>query len=356
MVVAGFVLAQHREHVPVSWSGMLTRWDGFWYVYLAGHGYPRTLLIPQVNAHYGPWGFFPFWPWTIRAVHDVTRLGYAPAAGVLVTVLGVALVLAVRYYATGLYGERAGDAAVVVVSFFPGTLALSMAYTEAGFLLWAVLTLILLERRRGGLAALTTFLACATRETGATVLLAAGVAGVVAVARRRQWSMLAPVPAGLLAFGLTAWFARRRTGDARIWLKAEKSWNQVLDFGRGTYTEFTSDIPHRVADWRAYTVQLVMFAVTLVLLGLALPRLRRLPLSSWVYLLSTGFAVLAYSNVGPRPRMILALFPLLVAAAATLRGDRRRGQVAVCVYVLLAVPLTFAMSYATMYVPYHVTA
>ena len=61
VVVAGFVLAQHREHAPVGLVGdanplgrLLVR------CYLAGHGYPRTLLIPQVNAHYGPWGFFPF--------------------------------------------------------------------------------------------------------------------------------------------------------------------------------------------------------------------------------------------------------------------------------------------------------
>ncbi len=240
--LGGFAYAEHRAGVRVSFSTMLQRWDGWWYVHLARSGYPSTLTIPG-HPTYGPWGFFPTWPWTIRLTHDVLRVGYPLAAGIAVTAYALAFVLVARVYAARLVGAAGADAAVVLLCVFPGALAFSLAYTEAGFLFWTTLALLALDRGRYGPAAVAVFMACATRSTGVAVIAAALVVLVPAL-RRRDWSSLAPPAAGAVAFALMAWFAHARTGDAGIWFKAEKQWDQHLDWGRGIWTGFTRTIPN----------------------------------------------------------------------------------------------------------------
>ncbi len=347
--IAGFAWAQHRQHVAVSLSSMAQRWDGWWYVYLARHGYPSTLTIPG-HPHYGPWGFFPTWPWTIRVLHDVTRLGYPMAALLGVTAYSIGFVIVVRIYAARLVGAAGADAAVLLLCVFPGALTFSLAYTEAGFLFWTVLALLWLDDGRFLPASAAVFMACATRSTGVALVLAAVV---VAVRHRRDARALLPGGAGLLAFALMASFARARTGNALIWRDAEKQWNQRLDLGRGLWTAFTRTVPHRGVDHDAWTVMLAMFLLLLVLLALAAPRWRCVPPSTWAYLLVTAGSIFAYSNVGPRPRMVLALFPVIVLAAATLQA-RGRGWLAAAVAVSSA--MTVVISFATMYPPWHVTA
>jgi hypothetical protein len=349
--LAGFAYAQHRAGVRISWSNMLQRWDGWWYVHLARSGYPSTLTIPG-RPYYGPWGFFPTWPWTIRATHAVVPVGYPMAAGVAVSIYALAFVLVLRVYAERLVGAPAADAAVVFVCVFPGALAFSLAYTEAGFLFWSALALLLLDRARHLPAAGAVFLACATRSTGVAVIAAALVV-VVPALRRRQWAALLPPVAGAAAFALMAWFAQARTGDAGIWFKAERQWDQTLDWGRGLWRAFTHTVPYGGPDRTAWAVQLAMAVVLLALVVVAAPRWRVLPWTAWAYLAVTAFAILAYSNVGPRPRLVLALFPLLVLAAAELH---RRGRWWFGSGVVVLSALTVVVAYFTMYPPAHVTA
>jgi hypothetical protein len=349
--LVGFAIAEHHAGIRISLSTMVQRWDGWWYVYLARSGYPSTLTIPS-HPDYGPWGFFPTWPWTIRVTQDVLRVGYPMAGAIAVTIYAVAFVFVLRIYAARLVGAAAADAAVVLVCVFPGALAFSLAYTEASFLFWATLALLGLDRARYGLAAVAVFMACATRSTGIAVIAAAVLALVPAI-RARRWSALAVPVAGLAAFALMAWFAHARTGDARIWFKAEKQWNQQLDFGRGLWRAFTHTVPSGGADRTAWTVQLVMAIILILLVILAAPRWRVLPVTTWAYLAVTAFAIFAYSNVGPRPRLVLALFPVLVLAAAELH---RRGRVWFGGAVVVLCALTVVLAYATMYPPAHVTA
>jgi hypothetical protein len=351
LALAGFAIAEHREGVRISWSTMLQRWDGWWYVHLARDGYPSTLNIPG-HPLYGPWGFFPTWPWTIRFTHDVLRVGYPLASGIAVTVYAVAFVLVVRVYAARLVGAAGADAAVVLICVFPGALTFSLAYTEASFLFWSTLALLCLDRRRFVPAAGAVFMACATRSTGVAVIAAALVV-VIPALRRRDWSVLVPPIAGGAAFALMGWFAYSRTGDAAIWFKAEKQWDQKLDYGNKIWRAFTHTVPYGGIARAAWSVELAMAVVLLLLLILALPRWRALPMTAWVYVAVTAVAIFAYSNVGPRPRLVLALFPVLVIAAAELE---RRGRVWLGVAVVMLSVLTILTAYATMYSPLHVTA
>jgi hypothetical protein len=349
--LAGFALAEHRAGIAISASTMLQRWDGWWYVHLARSGYPSTLTIPG-HPQYGPWGFFPTWPWTIGAAQHVLHIGYPLAAGIVVTGYALAFVLVLRVYAARLVGPVGADAAVILVCVFPGALAFSLAYTEASFLFWATLALLLLDRERYLPAAVAVFFACATRSTGVAVIAAALVV-VIPALRGRRWSAVLPPVAGVGAFVLMAWFAHARTGDAEIWFKAEKQWDQHLDWGRGLWKVFTHTVPLGGADRTDGTVQLAMVIILLLLVILAAPRWRSLPMTAWAYLAVTAFAILAYSNVGPRPRLVLALFPVLILAAAELR---RRGRIWFGASIGILSVASVVIAYATMYPPAHVTA
>jgi hypothetical protein len=96
-----------------------------------------------------------------------------------------------------------------------------------------------------------------------------------------------------------------------------------------------------------------MLAFFVLVVALAAPRLRRLSLPMWVYLIVSLISIFAFSHVGPRPRMLLTFFPLLVLAAATLK---RMGDVWFATFVAISAVLTAVVAYATMYIPWHITA
>jgi len=96
--IIGFLAAQRAEGVPVSLVAAQQRWDGWWYLYLAEFGYPSDLNLPD-RPNYGPWGFFPTWPMTIRVVSRVLHVDHAVAGLVVASVFGVALALVLRRFA-----------------------------------------------------------------------------------------------------------------------------------------------------------------------------------------------------------------------------------------------------------------
>lgn len=98
----------------------LTTWDGGWYLDIAQNGYPAGLDDGQSFA------FFPGFPLAIRFVGGVTGVSY-PTAGVAVALLAAVLLWALS---RRLAGEDFADRAVGLFCFFPGSFALSMAYSE----------------------------------------------------------------------------------------------------------------------------------------------------------------------------------------------------------------------------------
>ncbi|SMG12422.1 hypothetical protein [Agreia pratensis] len=350
--VAGFVAAQLAMNRPVSIHHMLVRWDGWWYLFLAENGYPPELNLPD-RPNYGPWGFFPTWPFSIRGLHLASGLTFDASAITLTLVFGLGFVLVARMLAAEFFGERAASFSVWVVCLFPGSVALTLPYTEPFFLFFAALALWSMHKKRWGLAAAAVFFACLTRSTGVALIAACGVLLIISLIRRRGWGPILPGIAGGVALVLVGGFAYLRTGDPLIWLEAQKQWNQKLDLGRDLLHWFVVDIPARTNDHHHYAVMLASLCLVIAIVLIGIRGGGRMPVEIWVYVSVLAFSVLAYSGVGPRPRMILGMFPLLLLMAVPVsRWARPLRAIVICVFAALSAGYSFVI----MYEPLHVTA
>lgn len=359
--IIGFLAAQRAEGVPASLVAAQQRWDGWWYLYLAEFGYPSDLNLPD-RPNYGPWGFFPTWPMIIRVVSRVLHVDHAVAGLVVASLFGVALALVLRRFAARFVGDRTALVVVALFLFFPGAVVLSVPYTEAAFLFFAVAALDALVRERWVIASLAVFGACCIRSTGVAVL-AAVVVQLVIVGRRWwmseprravPWLAALPLAAGAVGFALSFGYAYVRTGRPLIWLEAQRQWNQTLDFGIELISRFGGAIVGTEPDRINYLVMLASLVLFVVLVALGIRFWRVLPWPVIAYAVVLLGSVFLYSNVGPRPRMLLSIVPLFVLVGLAVTTWRPRIVVPIVLVAFAALSGYYA--FAIMYTPFHVTA
>lgn len=359
--IIGFLAAQRAEGVPASLVAAQQRWDGWWYLYLAEFGYPSDLNLPD-RPNYGPWGFFPTWPMIIRVVSRVLHVDHAVAGLVVASLFGVALALVLRRFAARFVGDRTALVVVALFLFFPGAVVLSLPYTEAAFLFFAVAALDALVRERWVIASLAVFGACCIRSTGVAVL-AAVVVQLVIVGRRwwmseprraAPWLAALPLAAGAVGFALSFGYAYVRTGRPLIWLEAQRQWNQTLDFGVELVSRFGGAIVGTEPDRINYLVMLASLVLFVVLVALGIRFWRVLPWPVIAYAVVLLGSVFLYSNVGPRPRMLLAIVPLFVLVGLAVTAWRPRIVVPIVLVAFAALSGYYA--FTIMYTPFHVTA
>src|SRR4051812_9426096 len=131
-------IVQRGPHVVVSTQeehggtllDILTQWDGFWYRYIAQHGY--GLPAQPVDA-----AFFPLYPLAIKAVAFVVR--DFQVASLLVSngcLIAGALILSALLRLD--YEELISRRVITFLMFSPASFFLSAAYTESMFLLLSV--------------------------------------------------------------------------------------------------------------------------------------------------------------------------------------------------------------------------
>lgn len=207
-----------------------------------------------------------------------------------------------------------------LLTLFPGSFVLSLAYSEALALALAALALLGLLRRWWLVAGMAGALATATRPN-MLVLVAAGAVAAVMQYRQglRPWkAVLAPVLAPLLAplltlagVGLYVGYLRIHTGYWDAWQRAESRFGQRRDF----LTGFFRRLPHQLqlaftGDHANDTVYLASLVALVVLLLLALRPLIHPVLMA--YCLGLAALSVSYSAVNARPRFLLAAFPLVL--------------------------------------------
>ncbi|MGI8662840.1 MAG: mannosyltransferase family protein [Acidimicrobiales bacterium] len=219
-----------RLHVFAdSVLGGWLRWDGWWYVTIAEHGYSYR------PGHMSSVAFFPAYPLVLRVVGAVLPGGVALAAVVVTLACGALdLVLFHRWCARRMSAEAA-RAAVGALGLYPFAWFLyGAAYSDAMFLGLVLAAFLLVEDDRPLAAGLVAFVATATRPTGITLVI-----GLVAVTLDRR-GLLRRAPRGslrrrdlgvLLSIGgLIAWCAwlAIRFGNAFAFVETEGApgWNQ----------------------------------------------------------------------------------------------------------------------------------
>lgn len=319
----------HSRYLEVPRSAVsmildvLTSWDGVWYMRIVRYGYP--VYVPP-NITYDDTqarvAFFPAYPYTVRLVDRILPGGDTFAALTTNFVLGAAFIVLVGLLAREWFGDGAMGRAMMVVALFPGSLVLSLAYSEALLLTLAAACLLLLQRQKWLAAGLVATLATAARPNGVALVVACAVAGLLAARRDRSWKpLLAPLlaPWGFLAF--QAWIDHH-TGESRVWFRVQgEAWKEGASFGltaiRRTLEAFTDPLTSPTD-----LITAVSFLTTIALIWIAW-RQHRLPSPAAAYSIVVVALMLLPATVTARPRFLFTAFPLLIAASVWL-GHRRR--------------------------------
>lgn len=308
----------------------LVSWDGFWYLEIASSGYPSnipanvTYFMLEARA-----AFFPGFPMVIRMADAVLPWGQPEAALIANIVLGATAVLAVGALAYRLHGERAATLSMAIFSMFPGSFALSMAYSEALMITFSSLALLLLVDERWLLAGLAGAIATMTRPNA----LAIGLACLAAAWVHRQ-RIRAVIGAGFSAVCTGAGFVVSQlviagtAQEAGAWFRVQReAWSEGFSFG--------VDTVRLIGEWiatplgsptRALTVGSILF-IAVGLWALARSRLHPIVASFSIGIVSL---TLLASTTTPRPRFTLTAVGLFIAISVTwintrsLSPERRR--------------------------------
>lgn len=352
------VVAWSERHRPLgdesilqgpSWLDGWFQYDAGWYHHIATAGYQ---YVPGQQSSIA---FFPVFPMGVRALANLT--GDVQVAGSLLAVLaGLAAVLLFGRWAWERLPRPAALTALAVLMLYPYALFLYGAmYADSLFLLCAVGSFMLLEKRWYWAAGLVGALATAGRPVGVAVAVglvvrtlellaqdrAARAAGDVAgeaagSAPRQGWRDLVRAVrdvrwrhAGVLlsGAGLGAWclFLWLEFGNPLAFVEVESApgWNQGVGpktWFKIVYAGTLIKGPYDVA------ALLTLQAVACLLAVLLLRRVWRR--FGWGYLAYT-FVVLIIPILGTKDfmgtgRYVLVAFPAIAAAGDYLAGSPRR--------------------------------
>ncbi|HET9143401.1 hypothetical protein [Actinophytocola sp.] len=342
------VLSLMTRANEMSTTDVLQAWDGRWFLQLTERGYDGVVGLTDAHNQVlavNSMAFFPGYPVTARLVANLTGISAFAAASTLTVVSGVFCAYGIARLGRQVRGgsERVGLILVALFAASPMAIVLSMTYSEAMFCALAAWSLVGVLERRWVLAGVCCGIAGLVRPTAAALILAVGLAALVAVIQRRDswrpWiaGLLAPV--GLISY--LAWVGAR-TGRWDGWFALQQAgWDSGFDGGAAT----TRWILRRLAqpDYPFEIATVGFIAVALVISAIAIARRLEWPL------LVYGLGVLAMDLtanglMASKTRLMLPAFTLLIPVAIALA--RRRTATMVIVLSALAVFSSWFGAYA----------
>jgi Mannosyltransferase (PIG-V) len=231
MAMEGWVTRGHQRATPSVHNlfGAVGMWDSIWYRQIALQGYDPALFHANTPA------FLPLWPACLWLIHQVTWWMDLNYAGALLSTMLFAVGLCMLYKLTDdLLGRAIARRAVLYLAISPLAFVFSMVYAESLFLVLAVGSFLLIERRHSFWSCVLGALAVLARPVG--IMLAPALAWRIwrdgrelGYGRRilRLWPVLL-LPAAELAWTGYLWW---RFGDMLAATRAEKrGWGRGLSF------------------------------------------------------------------------------------------------------------------------------
>lgn len=309
-----------------GWTYLLTTGDGRFYLGISKYGYFDLPTSADAGERvYSSIGFFPLLPGLIKGVDTVLPGGALLAATVVCTLAGWAACVAVTLLAREVYGDRTARRAAALIACFPGAFVFSLIYTE-GLLITAVAaSLVLMMRKQWLLAGVAGAVATIARPSGIAIVAAAAVVALVEIRRDRAWKALW-TPA-IAATGMASFLAYLgwRTGDPLAWFENQRDfWNQRNNLGGYVikWLQVPFESGFKPTDHRIYAF--ILLALIPVLIGFY----RRPPSIAITVYVTASLIITLSSSLGPRPRFLLAAFPLLLPFADRWEGERYNALVA----------------------------
>jgi hypothetical protein len=336
IVVFALVLTRHvlrarsATPLPIQARLGLLGWDAAWYRDITRGGYGA---VAKVGLR-----FFPLFPLAARVVSWFPAVGAGTAVLVIANVS--ALAVGVLLYELA-WRERQDPAlarrAVWIVYLAPTAFVLVMGYAEATLMVFTLVALLALRRRRWWIAAIAGVLAGLTRPVG-FILVVPAVFEVWnarrVVSRKQVAGMAAAVVGPAVGTGAYLGWAEHRSHDLLYPLSV-----QQVSASRGGWID-----PVR-ALWRAAKLAAdgghlsagihVVTACALVVLIVVC--WRRWPASFTAYAAAVAVVGLSARNLDSLERYSLSTVPLVLAAADfTGSGSRERAVFVAAGAVLVA--------------------
>lgn len=235
LLLVGAALASARTGDDITIGTLSMRWDGQWYWVVGTAGYPTELPRDEAgDVTQNAWAFLPVYPALSRALSIVLAGQYALSAIVISLVAGYLACLVLFHLLRRRTGRVAALWAVALVATGPLAALFQMGYAESLFLLWLLLGLLLLARRRFGWLYLVIPLMGFTRPGVLAFALTLGLYGIVRWWRRREDPLPATQVVHIVTLGLLgvvvgfAWqvIAGYVTGEPAAYLETELSWRR----------------------------------------------------------------------------------------------------------------------------------
>lgn len=319
LMLWGMTALQHR-------SLNLHPWDGDWYLKIAEHGYAAASA--GMFDTFGPahpdaaMAFFPGYPLLVHLLAPIAGHSYLAAGLTVSTTAGVAAAYGVARLAHHFGGRRRAELlAVALVAGAPMAVVYTLPYPTALLVALSAWTLIAVLEHRWWLAAPLALAAGLVEPMAAPVFPAVILAAVVDVYRGRAPSgalvAAGASPAGM--FGYLLWVRQTSSVPGGYFEISRAGWGTHIDFGvtaaKWIFGAFTGG--------RDTFVVLTGAAIVAACVGLA-AAWRRMPWPVSVYTAATlALIVMSGGLIQDRVRLLLSVFPLLIAAAVRLDGARR---------------------------------
>jgi hypothetical protein len=319
---------------PQNWDivNLHNRWDSYWYLDIAQHGYYLRGEKDIANVV-----FFPLYPLLMRMTAPLAG-GNLVLSGWIVSSLF--LILAVGMLVRLTQTHHPGIDPVLPVVFllaYPTAFILNAVYSESLFLFLSLALVHYARQQRFLLAGVFAAFASATRIAGLflCVLLLVEMLqahGFRSLFSRRIWPLVL-APSGAVAFFSYHWIT---FGDFFLYLQVQYNWGRDFEM---TATDF-------VARNNAYLVNMaydLFFLALAIVIGIV--ALKRLRLSYGIYMLVSMGIALSSGTTLAVARYSMMLFPiyLLAAGIGSITG---RGVWILCSVLLLALNIiSFANHY-----------
>jgi hypothetical protein len=323
---AGIPLPVDVEGYPATrigpgWEHLFTafeRFDALWFLRIAISGY--------VSGD-GSAAFFPLYPLLTRFVSPVLG-GHPLAAAILVSNLAAFGSLVTLYFLSASErGEDVARRAVLYLAVFPTAVFLIAPYSEAPFLLFALVALWAARRRRWAIAGLAGAAAAATRNIGVLLLIPLVAEAIHQRVEDRDRGLVGPLlwsVGPLVGVGLYLLYWRVSGGDWLAPLHQQANWQRSYYFPLYTLASGTG-FAFRYPGLYPGGYHLLDWLVAVPALGAAVwAAVRSRPmfgLYAWAVLLAPLSYIFADRPLMSFPRFLLVAFPILWAPAV---WSRRR--------------------------------
>lgn len=330
-VVNLVVLAVMSRAAKQPFWGMVGSWDGEWFRDIADFGYVEKLPVAPTGKPY--WvnvEFFPGYPYLVRVVSNLTGLD-SMNAGMVVTFASGA-VAAWGLYALGRHltgSHRTATIFALLWAVAPGSMVLTMVYSEALFVAFASWGLLAIVKRQWTAALILCICAGLTRNTSFALVAALGVAALQVVLTKREDGtrvgllgrearrpVVATVlaPAGVIGFILWVGYVGKRW-DAWFWIQ-DKAFNLRFDGGTSTVRLMYKYLTEAGKPVYIICTFVIFLSVALMVWSF---RDRKIPLPVHVYGGLVMVLALTTSNgwfFQSKPRFMLPAFTIALPLAA----------------------------------------